>query len=334
MAVVSEETVRVGVVAPQTRRTVHALEELGVDSLWVGGHLASPNPSPEPLVWLARLCEQSERATIGTATLVLPWYPPAVAAKQLADIDRAAKGRLVVGVGGGGEYPDDFAAAGVPMGQRGQRLDESIGLLRDFWTSEPVDHSGVYFHYENLRIHPPPARPGGPPIVVTGRRRAAMRRAACLGDGWMPYLYSAERYARSVASIQDLANTAGRSLESFLWMAYVMVSVDSDQEVARQRAARFLGTTYSQEFGHLVDRVAVAGTLEAVVDGLVAFVQAGACHLVLLPCHDPEQRGVAEGDPWLPELLAGVRSAIPSRSLPDDRGTSPLLVTPTVTDEP
>ncbi len=311
MVAVRDEIVRVGMVAPPTTGSVHALEERGIDSLWVGGHLASPNPSPEPLVWLARLAEQSERATIGTATLVLPWYPPAVAAKQLADIDRAAGGRLVVGVGSGGEYPDDFAAAGVPIAERGRRLDESIGLLRDFWTSEPVDHSGLHFHYENLRIHPPPARPGGPPIVVTGRRRAAMRRAACLGDGWMPYLYSAERYARSVESIQELGNAAGRSLESFQWMAYVMVSVDTDQEVARERAARFLGTTYSQEFRHLIDRVSVAGTLEAVVDGLVAFVQAGARHLVLLPCHDPEQRDVAKGDPWLPELLAGIRSAVP-----------------------
>jgi alkanesulfonate monooxygenase SsuD/methylene tetrahydromethanopterin reductase-like flavin-dependent oxidoreductase (luciferase family) len=309
MEVVRDPTVRVGMVAPQTTGAVRALEELGVDSLWVGGHLASPNPSPEPLVWLARLAEQSERATIGTATLVLPWYPPAVAAKQLADVDRATTGRLVVGVGCGGEYPDDFAAAGVPIGERGRRLDESIGLLRDFWTAEPVDHSGLHFHYEGLRIHPPPARPGGPPIVVTGRRRAAMRRAASLGDGWMPYLYSAERYGRSVAAIRELAGAAGRSLESFQWMAYVMVSIDADQEVARERAARFLGTTYSQEFSHLIDRVSVAGTLEAVVDGLVAFVRAGARHLVLLSCHDPEQRDGAKGRPWLPELLAAVRSA-------------------------
>jgi alkanesulfonate monooxygenase SsuD/methylene tetrahydromethanopterin reductase-like flavin-dependent oxidoreductase (luciferase family) len=307
--VVSDPILRLGMVAPQGREGVRALEELGVDSLWVGGHLASPNPSPEPLVWLARLAEQSERAAIGTATLVLPWYPPPVAAKQLADIDRASHGRLVVGVGGGGEYPDDFAAAGVPIRERGPRLDESIGLLRSFWTAEPVDHSGPHFRYSQLRIHPPPARPGGPPIVVTGRRRAAMRRAATLGDGWMPYLYSAERYERSAAAIRELAAELGRSLDTFLWMAYVMVSVDSSRDAARERAARFLGTTYSQDFRLFVDRVAVTGTLEEVVDGLTAFVRAGARHLVLLPCQDPAQTGSVESAPWLPDLLAGVRAA-------------------------
>ena len=307
-ASLDEEPVRIGMVAPQTMQSVRALEDAGIDSLWVGGHLASPRPSPEPLVWLARLAEQSHVVSIGTATLVLPWYPPPVAAKQLADIDRAAQGRLLVGVGAGGEYPDDFAAAGVPIGERGRRLDESITLLRRFWTSEPVDYSGELFHYSGLRIHPPPTRPGGPPIVVTGRRPAAMRRAAFLGDGWMPYLYSSERYARSVATIREFAATEGRSLNGFLWMAYVMVAVDEKHEKARQRAAQFLGSTYAQDFTELVDRVAVTGTVDTVVDRLNAFVRAGARHLVLLPCHDQTSAETAL-EPWLPEVLDRVRGS-------------------------
>lgn len=301
--------VRVGLVAPSSRQSVVGLEDAGIDSLWVGGHLASPRPSPEPLVWLARLAEQSAQITIGTATLVLPWYPPPVAAKQLADIDRATGGRLVVGVGAGGEYPDDFAAAGVPIEERGERLDESIDLLRRFWTAEPVTHAGKHFGYSSLRIHPPPARPGGPPIVITGRRQAAMRRAARLGDGWMPYLYSPERYARSVAAITELAAEHERSLDGFSWMAYVMVAVDADREKAREQAAQFLGTTYSQDFTELIDRVAVAGPLEMVVERLMAFVEVGARHLVLLPCQDQASQAPGIGETWLPELLDRVRRA-------------------------
>ncbi len=233
-----------------------------------------------------------------------------MAAKQLADIDRAAGGRLYVGVGAGGEYPDDFAAAGVPIEERGERLDESIDLLRKFWTSEPITYSGRHFRYsKGLRIHPPPIRPEGPPIVVTGRRRAAMRRAALLGDGWMPYLYSPERYARSIATIREFAAEQDRSLSGFLWMAYVMVSVDADHEKARQRAAQFLGTTYSQDFTEFIDRVAVTGPLETVVERLMAFVRAGAGHLVLLPCRDELQQTSGAEEAWLPELLAGVRDS-------------------------
>jgi alkanesulfonate monooxygenase SsuD/methylene tetrahydromethanopterin reductase-like flavin-dependent oxidoreductase (luciferase family) len=273
-----------GFTAPATREEVQELEALGAASLWVGGHVASLNPSPEVIAWLGRLVEQSTRATIGTATLLLPLYPPAIVAKQLADLDRASDGRLVVGIGVGGEYPSDFAAAEVPIAERGSRTDESLGLLRRFWTAEPVSHTGPHHHFDAVRIHPAPARPGGPPLVVTGRKPVAMRRAARLGDGWMPYLYSPERYARSVATVREEAERVGRDLDGFGWYAYVFVSVDDDARVARRAASDFLGGTYRDDFDAMVDRVACAGTPEQVTERLAAFVGAGAQHFVLVPC--------------------------------------------------
>src|SRR5262245_12918017 len=136
-----------GFAAPLERTHVTELEELGAASLWVGGHVASPNPSPEAMVWLARLVEQTSRCVVGTATLLLPLYPPALAAKQLADLDRAAGGRLAVGVGVGGEYASDFAACEVPIGERGSSTDEAIALLRAFWSAEPVTHRGRHHAY-------------------------------------------------------------------------------------------------------------------------------------------------------------------------------------------
>ena len=257
------------------------------------------------MVWLARLAEQSRRAAIGTATLVLPWYPPAVAAKQLADIDRSCRGRLILGVGAGGEYADDFAAASVPIGERSTRLDESIDLLRRFWSGEPIDHEGRHFHYDKLRIHPPPTQREGPPIVVSGRREGAMRRAARRGDGWMPYLYSPERYRGSVSFITEEAAARGRALDNFQWMVYVMVAVDEDAAVARRTVLEFRGATYDQDFSRFVERVTVAGTLEQVVDRLGAFVQAGVRHLILLPCSASQSGGT--GRPWFPELLTMLR---------------------------
>ena len=69
--------VTVGFTAPQDREAVAELEAAGAGSLWVGGHIASDNPGPEALSWLARLVEQTRRVRIGTATLLLPLYPPA-----------------------------------------------------------------------------------------------------------------------------------------------------------------------------------------------------------------------------------------------------------------
>jgi probable F420-dependent oxidoreductase len=280
---VTGRRVRIGLVAPDDAAEVRRLEQRGVDSLWVGGHVASTNPSPEAVVWLARLVEQTERVTVGTATLLLPLYPPAVLAKQLADLDRAAGGRLAIGVGVGGEYESDFAAAEVPRAERGSRTDEAIDLLRRFWTAEPVTHHGPHHTFDGVRIHPAPARPGGPPIIVSGRQPVAMRRAARAGDGWMPYLYSPERYAESVDRIRAEAGRIGRDLTGFEWCAYVFVSLDDDREQARSRALSFFGGTYRDDYDRFVDRVACVGDVDEVTDRLRAFVAAGARHLILVP---------------------------------------------------
>ena len=65
-----------GFVSLTNGTVVRRLEDAGVSSFWVGGHIASVNPSPEPVVWLARLIEQTRVATVGTATQLLPLYPP------------------------------------------------------------------------------------------------------------------------------------------------------------------------------------------------------------------------------------------------------------------
>lgn len=270
----------VGFMAGGDLRRAAALEAMGVDSLWTGGHVASRNPSPEAMVRLARLTAVTERARVGTAILLLPLYPPAVVAKQFADLDVDTGGRMVLGVGVGGEYPQEFRACGVPVGERGRRTDEAIPLLRRLWTGEPVTHEGRFFPMEDVRILPRPVQPGGPPIVVSGRQEVAMRRAGRLGDGWMPYLYSPRRYAASVATVREAAAEAGRDLDGFGWYVFVFVNVDDDGEQAREDAARFMGGTYSQDFRQMVDSVAAAGTPAEVADKLTAFVEAGARHFV------------------------------------------------------
>ena len=274
---------RVGLVAPDDLARASALEDLPVDSLWTGGHVASPNPSPEALMALARLSAVTRRAQIGTSILLLPLYPPAIVAKQIADLDRATGGRVVLGVGVGGEYPQEFRACGVPIGERGGRADEAIPLLKRLWSAEQISHVGRFYPMVDVRIHPRPGQTGGPPIVVAGRKEPAMRRAALLGDGWMPYLYSPRRYASSAARIREIADEAGRDLRSFEWYAFIFVHIDRDGRRARQEAARMMGGTYDQDFGPMVDHVAAAGTPEEVLDKIEQFVAAGARHLIFLP---------------------------------------------------
>jgi probable F420-dependent oxidoreductase len=298
----------VGFVCQPERSFVETLEGLPIDSLWVGGHVASTNPSPEAMVQLARLAALTSRVRVGTSILLLPLYPPAIVAKQVADLDAATGGRVTLGVGVGGEYPQEFRACQIPLSERGGRTDEAIPLLRRLWGGEELSHSGRYYSMEEVRIHPAPVQANGPPIIVAGRKERAMQRAVALGDGWMPYLYSARRYADSVEAIRRLADDAGRDLTNFEWFAFVFVNVHDDAEKAKEEAAEFLGGTYRQDFRSMLPHIAVAGSPDDVVSGLAEFARAGASHLVFTPATRSRSRAVALR--IVEEILPRVRAAL------------------------
>jgi alkanesulfonate monooxygenase SsuD/methylene tetrahydromethanopterin reductase-like flavin-dependent oxidoreductase (luciferase family) len=312
MTTTGDAPVRIGFAGAGDARHLSSLEARGVDSLWVGGHVASPNASPEAMMGLARLAALTERVTIGTSILLLPLYPPAIVAKQIADLDRGTGGRVVLGIGVGGEYPPEFRACEIPVRERGPRTDEMIPLIRRLWSAETITHEGRFYAMEDVRVLPAPLQPGGPPIVVAGRQEPAMRRAALLGDGWFPYLYSPRRYAASVATVQQFATDASRDLLSFEWYLFLFVNVAADGDAARELAARSMGATYDLDFRAMVDRVAAAGTVADVTRRVIEFYDAGARHFVFCPATagaDPapvEDRLLDEVVPALREHAARV----------------------------
>jgi alkanesulfonate monooxygenase SsuD/methylene tetrahydromethanopterin reductase-like flavin-dependent oxidoreductase (luciferase family) len=273
------------------RAWLAAAERLPIDSLWQGGHVLPPTATGEAITRLALMTAWTERVRVGTAVLQLPLYPPVIVAKQLADLDSRSGGRVSVGVGVGGEFPQEFEAAGVPIGERGPRTDEAMEILRGLWRGGPVAHEGRFFRFGAVELRPvrppgaeaPAMRPGGPPLLVSGRRAPAMRRAARLGDGWLPYLMSPGAYARSVRAIEDEARAAGRDLAGFEWMMYLYCSVRSDGGRAREDVAAFLGGAYGDKPAAMLDRVAPAGTPEEVAARLQEYVDAGVRHFVISP---------------------------------------------------
>jgi alkanesulfonate monooxygenase SsuD/methylene tetrahydromethanopterin reductase-like flavin-dependent oxidoreductase (luciferase family) len=164
-------------------------------------------------------------------------------------------------------------------------------VLRTLWRGGKVSYHGKFFSFDDVTLNPvlPPGkdthqmRPGGPPLLVAGRKEGAMRRAARLGDGWMPYLVSPEAYARSVATITEAAQEAGRGLGNFWWMMYLYCSVRQDGEQARQDVATFLGRAYGDKPREMLDRIAPSGTPEQVAARLQAYVDAGARHFIISP---------------------------------------------------
>lgn len=289
----AERAVRIGFLAvggrdaPPSAADIAAVEQMGADSLWAPGHVAADRPMPEVMTSLARLAELTERVTVGSAVLLAPLYHPVIVAKQVAELDRLTGGRVALGVGVGGEYPSEFRACQVALDERGPRCDEAIDVMRRLWTGVSVDNAGRFWPFDGVRVLPPPSQPGGPPVIVAGRKPPAMRRAARLGDGWMPFLYSPSRYAASVAAIRSHADSIERDLSGFQWMCFVYVSVHDDVEIARAKAVRFLTAGQAGDgarFESLLDSVAVAGTVDDVTARLQQFVDAGVDHFIVALC--------------------------------------------------
>jgi probable F420-dependent oxidoreductase len=273
------------------RKWIAAAEALPIDSIWQGGHILSPASTGEAITRLALITAWTDRVRVGTSILLLPLYHPVVVAKQLADLDSRSGGRVSVGVGVGGEFPAEFQAVGIPLAERGARTDEAMEVLRLLWKGGRVSHHGRFFGFDDIELQPVALgrdeahrmQTGGPPLFVSGRKEAAMRRAARLGDGWMPYLMSPSAYERSVQTIRKEAEAVGRDMAEFEWMMYLYTSIRKDGDRARQDVSAFLGRSYGERPRDMLDRIAPAGTPEEVAGRLQQYVDVGVRHFIISP---------------------------------------------------
>ena len=261
--------------------TVRLLDALGYDSIWSGDHVAFAGPILDPLMQLAQAAALSERLTVGTAVYLLPLRHAAPVAKQVATLDTISNGRVIFGVGVGGEFPTEFELCGVPVDERGARLSEGIRVLRKLWSGRPVANDGRFYPFPEVAINPPPAQPGGPPIWCGGRADPALRRAGRLADGWMSYVIDPKRYRRSLETIAAAAVDAGRTLDRFGTSHLLFARLDKDRETALEFAAKFLSVRYAMDFSRAAERYCALGTAEDVAGAIRAFHEAGVRHIVV-----------------------------------------------------
>ena len=265
------------------------VEELGFDSLWVSEHMLFYVPTFDAITVLAAFAARTQRILLGSAILLLPLRHPTVVAKEVASLDIISNGRIILGVGVGGEFPREFVACGVPVKERGRRTDEAIEVMRKLWSESGVNHEGRFFRLEDANMQPKPVQKPGPPIWIAGRSEAAIKRAARLGDGYMPYLFSPERYRDSLEKVSAFAQQRGRDPTTIEAGLYQFICLADTYEEARQRANQDLSLRYNQPFDRIVDRYCVLGTPDQCAERLGQYVEAGVRHFILVPIAPPAE---------------------------------------------
>jgi alkanesulfonate monooxygenase SsuD/methylene tetrahydromethanopterin reductase-like flavin-dependent oxidoreductase (luciferase family) len=147
-------------------------EASGFDAVFVSEHHPGPGTGGhylQPIPILAALAARTRRIGLGTSVLLLPFYEPRGLAEELLTLQVVSHNRLILGVGAGFD-PREFEARGLPITSRFKRLEEAIGLIRARWETWAT---------EMHEIRPPA-------IWVAGTTPIAVRRAARLGDAWLP----------------------------------------------------------------------------------------------------------------------------------------------------
>jgi probable F420-dependent oxidoreductase len=275
------------VVTAQDREGVVAFarnaERAGFDSLWAGDHISFYVPILESLTLLSFVAGATERVKIGTGVYLLPLRHPTTTAKVAATLDVLSGGRLILGVGVGGEFPPEFEASGVPVAERGSRTNEAIRVLRELWSHDGASHEGRHFRFGSISINPKPVQPGGPPIVVGGRKPPALRRAGRLGDGYVSHMCSPEMYRDNLDVIRRHAAEAGRRDVPFLTAAFLFTIFDDDYDAALDRAANLLQMIYNRPFRDAAKKYCLLGRPDDCLAQLQAFADAGCRHFVLSP---------------------------------------------------
>ncbi len=293
--------VGIGDLAADARR----LEDLGVDSIWVGDHLQFNVPMVEAFTVLGAVAAVTSRAQIGTGVLLPALRPPAWVAKQIATVQHLSEGRFVFGLGVGGENPAEWRAADVPVSERGARTDALLRALPDLLAGRSCDLGAPY----GYRVEPLEPGCAMPPIWIGGRSSAALSRAARHGATWIGAFAGAKLFRSVRDQLAELAAAEGRSVPALASVLFVHVGDDARaaEEAARQITAR----QYAVPF-EAMDRYIIRGSLDDVAERLGEYVEIGLEHLVVMPV-DVEPRRQYEA---LAELRSLLRRAVsvPARS--------------------
>jgi probable F420-dependent oxidoreductase len=293
----------------QAAEIVRQARTLGYDSIWAGDHIAAHVPINDPLIQLAYLAALAPELRYGTSVYLLPLRPPAVVAKLVATIDRLlGSGRFTFGVGVGGEFVPEYKACGVPVRERGGRMDEALAVLRRLWTESPVEHHGKYFDFPPLDLKPKPLSPGGPPIWFGGRAEAALARAARLGQGWIPYVITPQRYTQGLERIEQLATDCGRRLENFGTGLFVFFNIGQSFEQSLEVAAGMIGGYYAMDFRPAARRYCALGRPSDVAAKIAEFQAAGVREFVLAATAPAEEHAL-QVERFSREVIPLIKSA-------------------------
>lgn len=200
-----------------------ALEERGFESLFVPEHTHIPVPKPDehqyskpymdlmdPFLALTAVAAATDNLMLGTGICLVVQRDPIVLAKQVSTLDLLSGGRLLFGVGAGGDSPELRNHVTEPP-RRFKLLRERVEAMRTIWTEAEASYHGEFVNFERIWQWPKPVQKPNPPVLIGGNSPNTFARVVRYGDGWIPLLEGLELpLTDRITELSELAESHGR----------------------------------------------------------------------------------------------------------------------------
>lgn len=220
-------------------------EAAGFESMWMPEHPVMPVTTTsryrgtpdgsvppymydmvDPYMALCRASAVTSKIGLGTSISLIPERNPLMLAKVIATLDHYSNGRFTLGVGAGW-HREETTIMGGDFDHRWSQTRENILAMKELWTREQAEFHGKYVDFPPVYCNPKPIQKPHPPVLLGGSAENLYRRIVRWADGWIPSNASPEQIRAGRASLDELAEAAGRDPASIQITAFG-VAADTD----------------------------------------------------------------------------------------------------------
>ncbi len=224
---------------PDLRDACLAAEAAGFDTIWLDDHLLSdegawPDPKLEGWSALAAVAAVTSRARLGLLVSANTFRNPGLTAKLATTLDHVSDGRAILGIGGAwferehDAFGIDFASG---VGERLDRLDESVMLMRRLLDGERFSHEGRFYTFHDALCAPRPVQTHLPILVGGSGPKKTLRTTARYADLWNGY-GSLDRIAATSDTLRQRCEEEGRSFEAIDRTVTMEIVIRDDPKTA------------------------------------------------------------------------------------------------------
>jgi F420-dependent oxidoreductase-like protein len=267
---------------PAFRDAALAAEAAGLDSVWTWDHLlAIFGPWEQPIFegWslLSATAAVTSRIRLGLLVGANTFRNPGLTAKLATTLDHVSGGRAVLGIGGAWFEREHDAFGfdetwGSGVGERLDRLDEAVGLIRRLLDGERVSHRGRFYTLRDALCEPRPLQAHLPILIGGAGPTKTLRTAARYADLWNASALTADRIESSVGILAEHCRAEGRDPAAIELTVSFPIVIRDDVPAARAAALERFHANGVEDMGagpHL------AGPPSLIADELRRFQELG-----------------------------------------------------------